>query len=677
MTPFVGRVEELETLGEIVGVGEHGGTAAAVIVGDPGSGKSRLLAEAAARAAALPRHFRVVGYEPEAEVPFASAADFLKTIADANPRGEIFDALLFGTETNPPSLEPLRVFESAHRALSVVGPTLILVDDVQWVDDLSLALLHYLVRAAAAGEDALVVLVAGRPSHNATSFADSLAHVLSAAHLRQLELLPLATDEALVLVKTLDPDLSDKATRALAERSGGSPFWLDALVRSGGEADAARLVTTRLRGGSADAGMLLAMPAIAGRPLVLTDVAELNAWPDERAGQAARELSTRGVVVESAGTLALAHDLIREAAVHAIREEERIRIHHRISDWLEAEAGDNIKRLREALGHRHAAGLPSLELATRLARSPQRTLLGDDGLALLVSVADAANPGSDTALALNEEIAALASALGRHDIALERNLLLASRRRDPVRRMDALLAATRSAFALDEHHRARTYLERARELGDDDPTARLEVDVEQAVLDLWSDAAKDRGRALAHETAGRARHLFEADGRGRHPFLEALRVEYEAAYQEDDPESMARVAEERAMVAQGSDEDAYLNAMLAGARALRRLGRLDEALEQTQRVYDAAGQLVLPRIALDAGYWLGTFLLQCGRATEADEFVAATAELASRIGDEGRGRHSIERLVSEVEYYLSDWRKGVDHLLVYAAARGEHAGVEL
>src|ERR671935_1505553 len=177
MTPFVGRVEELETLGEIVGVGEHGGTAAAVIVGDPGSGKSRLLAEAAARAAALPTHFRVVGYEPEAEVPFASAADFLKTIADANPRRRIFDALLLGTETNTPALEPLRVFESAHRALSLVGPTLILVDDVQWVDDLSLALLHYLVRAADATGQSLALIAVARPSANATSLAASLGQL--------------------------------------------------------------------------------------------------------------------------------------------------------------------------------------------------------------------------------------------------------------------------------------------------------------------------------------------------------------------------------------------------------------------------------------------------------------------------------------------------------------------
>jgi len=45
-------------------------------------------------------------------------------------------------------LEPLRIFETAHRALRQVGRPLLLVDDLQWVDELSLALCHYLVRAA-------------------------------------------------------------------------------------------------------------------------------------------------------------------------------------------------------------------------------------------------------------------------------------------------------------------------------------------------------------------------------------------------------------------------------------------------------------------------------------------------------------------------------------------------
>ncbi|MDP9266488.1 MAG: LuxR family transcriptional regulator [Chloroflexota bacterium] len=677
MSAFVGRVDELVRLGDIVHAAERGEVAAAIVVGDPGSGKSRLLAEAAARAAP-PTQFRVVGYEPESEVPLASAADLLRALASVTQHGRSLGALVFGAEKDASPLEPIRVFEAAHRALSAVGPALALVDDLQWVDDLSLALLHYLLRAAAASGDSLVLISAARPSRNATSFADSLAQTLPAQCLTRLDLGPLASDEALELAKTLAPNIGDDAARALAEKSGGSPFWLDALARSGGaEVDTGRLVTARLRGASADAGALLAALAIAARPLALANAAELNDWSQERAEHAARELVTRGIAVESGGALQLAHDLIRAAAVGEIPDEQRVRIHRRVSEWLVEVAGDDLRRLREALGHRHAAGLASLELANRLVRSPQRTLLGEDGLALLVAIADEADPADETALGLNEEIAALASTLGRHDVALERSLLLADRRRDPLRRAPAFLAAARSALALDDRDRARVYLERARELETSDEIVELEMDVEQAVLDLWSDAHKQRGRALAHETAARARHFFDADERARRLFLEALRVEYEAAYQEDDAEEMARAAEERAGVADGFDEEAYLTALLASARALRRLGRLDEALERAQRVYREAAHRVLPRLALDGGYWLGAFLLQSGRVTQADDVVASTAELASRTGDEARGRHKIERLAGEVDFYRGDWHSGVDRLLVYAHGATEHARVEL
>jgi len=677
MSAFVGRADELVRLGGIVHAAELGEVAAAVVVGDPGSGKSRLLAEVAARAA-LPMQFRVVGYEPESEVPLASAADFLRALASVAPHGRGLEALVFGAERDASPLEPIRVFEAAHRALSAIGEALALVDDLQWVDDLSLALLHYLVRAAAGSGDSLVLISAGRPSRNATSFADSLAQTLPAQCLTRLDLGPLTSDEALELAKTLAPNIADDAARGLAEKSGGSPFWLDALARSGGAGvDTGRLVTARLRGASADAGALLAALAIAARPLALANAAELSDWSQERAEHAARELVTRGIAVESGGALQLAHDLIRVAAAGEIPDEQRVRIHRRVSEWLVEVAGDDLTRLREALGHRHAAGLASLELANRLVRSPRRTLLGEDGLALLVAIADEADPADETALGLNEEIAALASTLGRHDVALERSLLLADRRRDPLRRARAFLAAARSAFALDDRDRARVYLERAREFETPDEILELEIDVEQAVLDLWSDAHKERGRALAHDSAARARHLFAADERARRPFLEALRVEYEAAYQEDDAEAMARAAEERAGLADGFDEEAYLTALLASARALRRLGRLDEALERAQRVYRQAAHRVLPRLALDGGYWLGAFLLQSGRVTQADDVVVSTAELASRTGDEARGRHKIERVAGEVDFYRGDWHSGVDRLLVHARSASDHARVEL
>jgi predicted ATPase len=148
MTVFVGRVDELAALGEVAAAVASCQAAAGLVVGHPGSGKSRLLAEAAARIR-MKNLFRVVGYEPESDVPLAAASDLLRGLAGAGPDGHRLDRLMLGQADEASSpLEPVRIFEAAHRALREAGPALVLVDDLQWMDQLSLALCHYLVRAA-------------------------------------------------------------------------------------------------------------------------------------------------------------------------------------------------------------------------------------------------------------------------------------------------------------------------------------------------------------------------------------------------------------------------------------------------------------------------------------------------------------------------------------------------
>src|SRR5512132_3656608 len=677
MSAFVGRRDELVELGEIAGAAAAGHVAAVVVVGDPGSGKSRLLAEAAGQAP-LSNRFRVVGYEPEREVPLAAASDLLLALAATAPAAHGLEALLFADDREEgAALQPLRIFESAHRALREVGPALVLVDDVQWIDELSLALCHYLVRAAHDRGEPLALIVGGRPSPTTFSLVESLAQVLPPKRLRRLELGPLASGEALELVGMLEPGLSQGAARELVARSGGSPFWLEALVRTAGaEVDAGRLVTARLRGASGDAGGLLALLAVAGRPLAFDDAAELKGWDVSRVEQGVRELVSRGVAVDSGGTVWLAHDLIRVAAVGEVPEEQRLDVHRRLGDWLMRSAGNDVRRLREALAHRHAAGLPSVDVADRLVRSPQRTLLGEDGLALLVGIADESAPSDQDLLVLNEQIAGLATELARHDVALERNLLLAERWQDSVRRARAFLDAARSTFALDDRDRAGGYLARARATHAGDELLDLEFDVQQAALDLWGAGPKEHGRTLAHEAVARGRLLYESDERARRPYLEALRVEYEAAIQEDDPVPLAGAAEERAAMARGFDEQAHLTGLVASARALQRAGRLDEALERIRYVWDEAERRVLPRLTLDAGYWLSAHLLQRGRLAEAEEIVIETVDLAARVGDEARGRHLVERVASEVDFHR-DWRAGVERLLAYARGASEHGRIEL
>jgi DNA-binding CsgD family transcriptional regulator len=666
MRAFVGRTNELETLAEVVDEGGIG-PAMAIVVGEPGSGKSRLLAEARARAAQQ-HSFAVVGYEAEKDVPLAAAAGLLRQLSAAP-----IEALLFGPH-DATGLEPVRVFEAAHRAFRAFEPALLVVDDLQWVDELSLALCHYLIRAADASNQALVVFAASRSDGLGAALADGLA----TERVTSIELAPLSREEGIELVLGLGAGFDRHLAGALWEQANGSPFWLEALAKAGGVAPGLRQVlTSQLRGAGADAATLLELLAVAARPISVADVCALAKWPLPRAEKALQELVDRGIILEVGGTARLAHDLVRAAAVDDIPHEQRLDLHRRLGDWLMGSAGNDTRLLREALAHRYAAGLPSVDVADQLVRSPRRTLLGEDGLALLVAIADGSEPSDEGVLMLNEQIAELASELARHDIALERNLLLAERWRDSLQRARALLGAARSAFALDDHDRVRGYLARARATHTGDDLLDLELDVQQAALDLWGAGAKEHGRALAHEAAARGALLYESDEGARRSYLEALRVEYEAAFQEDDLAAMARAADERAEVARGFDEQAHLTGLIASARALQRAGRLDEALERVRYVWDEAERRVLPGLTLDAGYWLGTLLLQRGRLAEAEDIVSQTVDLAERVGDEARGRHLVERIASEVDFHRADWRVGVERLLAYARGSSEHARIEL
>ncbi|HEV8681657.1 MAG TPA: AAA family ATPase [Actinomycetota bacterium] len=649
MHAFVGRSQELDALREVA-QRSSGGPTAAVVVGEPGSGKSRLLAEAREQVL-LPQTFAVAGYEAERHVPLAAASGLLRVLAAARPDGAQLDDLLYQGHTAR-ELEPLRLFEAAHRAFRNAAPALLVVDDVQWVDELSLALCHYLARAAKESEQHLAIFVATRPGEAGMA----LVEALSPDRVAVVELGPLARDEGVELALSVAPSLERGRAVSLWKRAQGSPFWLEALARAGASGgDLSGLLTDRLRGISPDAGVLLAILAVADRPIAFDYLDRLAEWSAERVREALGALIGRGLAVVATGTVRVTHDLVREAAVAELPEETRRWVHRNLARLLEHEADEDIRLLREALEHRRSAGLGTLDLAMRVARSPQRTLIGPTGLRILAQIADQASPLDRESVALQQEVASLATELAEHETALASWLLVSDRAEGEVARASAYLAASRAAYALSRLEESREYLARAWEVQPSDDVVELECRTHEAAILLWLEQRTAEGRAAAagaglaaRRIAARAGDLSALDRRARRAHLDALRLEYEAAMQEGDSEGLLRAAEQREAAARGFELESYLAASLSVGVGLLLTGRLEEAVSRLRRLWDEAQRHVFPRLGVDAGWWLARTLLHAGELLEAERVAGETSELAARAGDVPRARHRVVRVACAV-----------------------------
>lgn len=649
MSAFVGRADELAVLAEVAKAASRG-VAAGLVIGEAGSGKSRLLVEARGRTR-LANSVEVLGYEPERHVPLAAAAQLLRRLTEVPEHGPRLEALLLHTD-EARALDPVRIFEAAHRSFRTLEPALLAIDDLQWMDDLSYALCHYLIRAARESGQRIAVFASTRPGERGVE----LVNLLPDERARRIELAPLTLEEGIELASAIDPSMDSTQVSELWKIAEGSPFWLEALVRAGGVTGGlTELLTVRMRGATSDAGALLSLLAVIGRPVLATRAAGILDWRGQRIEPALGELSSRGVAVETGGAVRLTHDLIREAAFTDLSEEARLGLHRRLAERLEIDAGDDLRPLREALEHRRAAGMPTLDLARRIVGSPRRTLLGPDGLRLLAGIADESNPLDDNALALHEEVASLATELAVHEEALSRWSLVGERAETPIRRASALLAASRAAYALQRVSEAREHLGHSQQVDAGDEVLEIEQRTHEAAILLWLEQRTAEGRVLAREAVAAATRLAAGAGGvddmqepARRAYIDALRLDYEAAMQEGDVEALLRAAEEREAAARGFELEAYLGASLAVGVALLQNGRIHEAGVRCRGLWGETHRRVLPGLAVDAGYWLAGTLRLAADLVEAEQVIREVVELAARAGDVPRARHRVARVACSI-----------------------------
>jgi len=658
--PFVGRSNELDVLASLMRRARlDRAPAAALITGEPGSGKSSLLRELLRRAAPA-RSFQVAGFEPMQSVPLAAVGDLLRHLARSPGEGAILDRLVFrGPEDE--DRDPLRIFEAAHRSLAAAGPILIVIDDLQWVDERSLALLHYLLRAAATTRQAVSVLAASRPSPAAAAFRTSLAADLPSVLHASMELGPLAIADGIQLAQSIDVGLDASAAADLWRRAGGSPFWMDALARGQAAADRTSLIGERLRDLSKDAGALLAALAVGARGFADEDVAVLLDWEIDQLRYAARELVARGLATAASGGTGVAHDLIREAVSEALSAAERRRLHQRIGAWIEERAGDDLPMLREALDHRAAAGLPLTSLAVRLLTSPRRRLLGADDLRLLASVSDALDRADPDRLHLDRSLGDLAAVLGEQELAEKRWAAVANSSTDPHERQHAEIEAATAAYRLGHRMDAHAHIERARRSLPPDARVTVELDALQAEVELWLDHDTAAGSVTAARALAGARELAVAAGgigrlseEDRRAYLAALVVAGDAALQEDRADEVILLSGTILELAQGLGDESHVAALIRTGFALRPLARVEESETHYRKAWDLSKDLVFPTLTVEAGHGLARGLRDIGRLAEARDVATETARLEARIRNAPRRWGSAASIIHTIDLSLGD-----------------------
>lgn len=363
---FVGRSEEIGALLASIDAGIAGARGGvAIVVGEPGAGKTRLVAEAVAR---RPDVVALLGRNDEfLDLPFEPVAQMVRWVAERDPRGpaalgptpEHLLPLVPALRDRFPWLEAPRADEgTAHRrmraavddwlrAVSADGPVVVVVDDLQWASPATVDLLARVVSSAAELPVAVVLTLRSGPStpHVAELVADGRAQGW-----RRIDLGGLTAEE----VGRLDALVGDEEERArqraaeITTRSGGNPFLVLELIAASAEGDperattasATELVSRRLAQLAPDVLDTLRTAAVVGLDFEPSVLASALGRPlDEVLDHVEVALDARLLQERVAGTrlvLSFVHALTRDALYEGISRLARARHHDRVACALEA-----------------------------------------------------------------------------------------------------------------------------------------------------------------------------------------------------------------------------------------------------------------------------------------------------------------------------------------------------
>ncbi|PJJ55153.1 helix-turn-helix transcriptional regulator [Compostimonas suwonensis] len=376
-TSLIGREKDLAALADALAESRTGSARTVVVSGEAGVGKTRLLTE-------FIRSIPVGG--PSSPAPIVVRGQCVDLDRDAPPYAPVIAALraLAATigeeaflEAAGPARDALavllpelrdraqteatqrgsaeRLFEAVAAVLENVSrerPIVVVVEDLHWSDQATLALLRFLVRVV---EDARVLLVV-------TFRSDDLGrgHPLRAwrpeldrnRKVVRLELQRLNRRQVRQLVGSLvgsAPDAHDVGI--IFDRTDGVPFFIEELVKVDGTlnvecvpATLRDILLVRYESLTEPTQKVLRLLAAGGARVEHELLSEVYDASSEQAAaddidRAAREAVVASVLVVDGTAYAFRHALVREAIHEELLPGERVRFHTRYAEALEGRAG--------------------------------------------------------------------------------------------------------------------------------------------------------------------------------------------------------------------------------------------------------------------------------------------------------------------------------------------------
>jgi class 3 adenylate cyclase/tetratricopeptide (TPR) repeat protein len=373
---LIGREEELKTLLAGATAAQGGSGRIIEIVGEPGAGKSRLLEEVRRREPELRLLTAQCGQYARSSPYFAMRA-MLRSIAgipiDASPddAGERLTSFITQVAPEQTAWLPLlaipfeaqipitpeveRVAPQFRRARShtavadvitatITDPTLILVEDLHWIDDASRDLLAEILNRVA--DHPWLVVLTRRPGASPVDIADG----------EHIELQPLDAAAALELVVAAagsESGLRPADWDRLVARAGGNPLFAIELAdaaRQQGSADALAesvesLVTSKIDTLPARDRLLLREASVLG---AVVDVDLLaDALDDDRIREPARWQLLEDFLVRDARVMRFRHAIHQNVAYEGLSYRRRREMHaraarairHRFADQTDSVVG--------------------------------------------------------------------------------------------------------------------------------------------------------------------------------------------------------------------------------------------------------------------------------------------------------------------------------------------------